>query len=929
MGFSRESAEVLIRRVHSVLVVFFALLTAGAARADGGIVMDGTVGTSGFYGAPQIPSVVGENPTHVTVSQSMGTTVGANLFHSFSEFNIARGQTVLFSEDSTGFINNVIARVTGHDITQINGTLRVTPGGHANFYLLNPNGVIFGNGAQIDVPGDFHVTTASFLKFKDGAQYGADPVTSRLSSADPAAFGFAHGASHNNVMIAVSEGAHLASKDKAIDLVGANITIEKGTKDLPNIVSPDIRLVAAKSGHEVSVIRDEGKKYLPLPDQSPTRANAGEIRLENGGRVFSISNIGGRVGLWGANIQLINGSSLIVANAGSGAPGVDDGIHLLSRNISVVNGYGNGSLIVSQSISSGKGADIYIRALNRLILKHDSLLNDSGGVATISISQADSGNIFIDAGSINIEGAGDGRSSSIQTGVEGGGVAGDIWIRARNDVVLANDALIGSTARVAKQSGNINLNAGGDLVVRNGSAIFSESYRPETSDSGDGRTGDIKISADNIRVLQSDPHNMRIATGVYSYNSNTSGRIGNIDVIAKNDIEIHGPYVYSETGPEDGGKVVGIYSNSFLKSQDSGSSEINVRAGSNILIRSQDSDIPREAKAFTRFQKAEVKTGIYARGNGESNTPPSSIKVSSGGRIDLRQALIGVDANMSDPINVPTISLNAIGRVSLNRSNIGSSLNVSKFDALIPSLGVSIKGDSILFKDSYVFTDTPGKGIYFGADRDIFISSRNVRYGDGAKGEVYYNPDLALYYNGFYGSGKISINAGGNLTILNSLISASNDYNNAPDGAKDSAALRLEASAESIVLSRTISYVSVKGSAGDLNNSDVSFKSAAVFPLFNVLNSHFYTLESGEDLRVTPEFPLDYNNLLILAKNGRIDGKVSLSGALFGVSGVLAELRKPAFGSRIDYGACQTLSNGQLSLSGKGGVRGDLGYLLH
>jgi hypothetical protein len=88
-------------------------------------------------------------------------------------------------------------------------------------------------------------------------------------------------------------------------------------------------------------------------------------------------------------------------------------------------------------------------------------------------------------------------------------------------------------------------------------------------------------------------------------------------------------------------------------------------------------------------------------------------------------------------------------------------------------------------------------------------------------------------------------------------------------------------------------------------------------------------MEGGLDPNIIPKVPHGFDNKITIQKNGKNDENVSLSGTLFGISGMLAELRKPAFGSRIDYGACQTLSNGQLSLSGKGGLRGDMGYLLH
>ena len=115
------------------------------AHAVGGLATDGTVGPKQSLSGP-----------HVDIPQSLGTTVGKNVFHSFSQFNVNQGQTVTFQENAPNTLDNVISRVTGGNRSDINGTLRSTPGGHANLYLINPNGVVFGPNAKLDVPGDFH-----------------------------------------------------------------------------------------------------------------------------------------------------------------------------------------------------------------------------------------------------------------------------------------------------------------------------------------------------------------------------------------------------------------------------------------------------------------------------------------------------------------------------------------------------------------------------------------------------------------------------------------------------------------------------------------------------------------------------------------------------------------------------------------------------
>jgi filamentous hemagglutinin family protein len=118
-----------------------ALLTAAPVQAQ--IVTDGSVG-------PKVSLTGGR----IEIGANLGTRTGDNLFHSFETFGIATGQTATFT--GPGDIRNVISRVTGGEVSNIDGTLRSTVG-QANLYFLNPAGVIFGPNARLDMPGSFHV----------------------------------------------------------------------------------------------------------------------------------------------------------------------------------------------------------------------------------------------------------------------------------------------------------------------------------------------------------------------------------------------------------------------------------------------------------------------------------------------------------------------------------------------------------------------------------------------------------------------------------------------------------------------------------------------------------------------------------------------------------------------------------------------------
>ncbi|MBW4602680.1 MAG: filamentous hemagglutinin N-terminal domain-containing protein [Calothrix sp. FI2-JRJ7] len=148
------------------LFIFSSIFTAFNFKTIAQIIPDKTLGAEKSRVTPSGVKDVIEG----------GAIRNDNLFHSFTEFNVSNGQQVYFA-NPVG-INNILTRVTGSNISRIFGTLGVNGG--ANLFLINPNGIIFGTNAKLDVAGSFTATTANSLIFNNYEFSATNPTAPPL-----------------------------------------------------------------------------------------------------------------------------------------------------------------------------------------------------------------------------------------------------------------------------------------------------------------------------------------------------------------------------------------------------------------------------------------------------------------------------------------------------------------------------------------------------------------------------------------------------------------------------------------------------------------------------------------------------------------------------------------------------------------------------
>ncbi|MEO1377091.1 MAG: filamentous hemagglutinin N-terminal domain-containing protein, partial [Cyanobacteria bacterium J06635_10] len=405
---------------------------------------------------------------------------GANLFHSFDNFSVESNNTVRFIHNSG--IENIINRVTGGSISNINGTIQTlidgtTNKGNANIFIINPNGIIFGADAKLDIGGSFFASTADSIKFTDGSFYSAvNPQEPPLLTINvPLGLQFNNSNSGDIVVkgngnklffdqntfatvrdnrpagLQVPEGKTLALVGGNVNLQGGNLTAEQGRVELGSVLG--VGLVTLNSTTSTSTTSDWNLDYAQV-------SNFQDINLTSAASIDVSGNGGGEVQAIGRNISLVDGSAILSKTTGNSSGRT---LNITAKETLKVIG-------VSQDLST-------------------SILNDvdfesSGNAGKIAI---DTKNLIVaDGGQITSNTSGDGNGGIVDVTAENiqltGGFFGPSGIFADANFSTGNGGSI-----VVKTD---------NLLIEGGAAIASRSQT-----FSDGKAGSVNITAKDIQLV--------------------------------------------------------------------------------------------------------------------------------------------------------------------------------------------------------------------------------------------------------------------------------------------------------------------------------------------------------------------------------------------------------------------------------------------
>lgn len=456
-----------------------------------------------------LPTASSTSVTGTTTTISGGSQAGANLFHSFDQFSIGVGTTASFQ--SSAAIERILTRVTGRSPSLIDGSLEVL-GGSADFFLLNPNGVLFGPGASLNLSGSFMATTGERLQFADGSFDAVNPSpASLLSVSAPVGVHFGgapapiqvngpgHGLVVNQDSAIIKTNRPLGLQvqpQQTLALLGGPVIFDGG-----NVTGGD----AATGAGRVAIAAIGANGHVALTSDAlgwqvdaSGSSSFNDVILKNAASVDASSLGGGPIDVYGQNIVLSEGSTLLSETLGGdrGAPITIEGKEaVVLMGISQDANTGQPffpSSIVAEVVAGANGQGGALNITAPLLL-----LQDGAQVSTSTYGAGDSGDMTIEVQQLGLIGANAFGPSSL------GSVVGFTSMGSSGDISVTADEIVG------QGSGSITTFAfgpgqGGRIFVKASDISFSGGSRsgPSGIFAGAilGQGGGLEIESDRLTV---------------------------------------------------------------------------------------------------------------------------------------------------------------------------------------------------------------------------------------------------------------------------------------------------------------------------------------------------------------------------------------------------------------------------------------------
>ncbi|EBU0891321.1 TPA: filamentous hemagglutinin N-terminal domain-containing protein [Salmonella enterica] len=717
-----------------------------------------------------------------------------NMAANWHSFDIGKNNTVQFVQPNSSSV--ALNRVTGASGSQIMGTLKA----NGQVFILNPNGVLFGKNARVDVGGlvasTKNISTTDFMKgqytLSGSGNPGAQVVNQGSLTTSKGGYIVLAGERVSN------SGTVTTPSGKTILAAGKTVTLQLDNGGLTS-VSVNGSVVNALVENQGLISATNGQVYLTAKGQdmllNTVVNNSGTVEAKG------LANRGGEIVLNGGDSGVVSQSGHLLADSQTGQGGKitleGQNIHLAGGSLTTATGKtGGGEVYVG---GGWQGQDSHIKNASKVVMDKAATVdvsateNGNGGTAVLWSDDYTNfrGTVLAKGGAKSGDGGRVETSSHRNLQASGAVDAsaraghGGEWLLDPTDVTIvgagADTGIDSATADgtdifTPTASGGQILNSS---IVNQLNAGTSVTVKTSGTDT-DGETGNITVNANIIKTAGTDAKLTLLADNNISTGDNvsigaTTGKL-NLDLLAGNttnnasislgkfiNISLNGGDLLADAGNSASGVSLTFVNNGKIKggnvtlnlSRGLGGYAYNVNADNDLTING----------SVTGSTGWGAVLGFTAGGKLAMNSPGSiSLQANDpgngGGRV-----LISGDKGVTLNAAAGTVTLNA-AKAATNGVNITSGNGAVSITNMVQdgSNGMTLTNANISSKDGIVLNGTTfwgqavvmsGVNLTTGGDVDITGLAKNLTTGGLG----------AASSSGVQLSGSNISSTGGNITL--------------------------------------------------------------------------------------------------------------------------------------------------------------------
>ncbi|MEH2456618.1 S-layer family protein [Nostoc sp.] len=585
-------------------------------------------------------TIVNPNGNNFTILN--GIEKGNNLFHSFSNFSVPTGGSARFDLINTPNITTIFSRVTGGNVSNIDGLIRTLNSSNpVSLFLMNPAGIVFGGNARLNIGGSFVGTTANSIKFSDGTEFSATNSDAPPLLTISVPIGLQLGQNSGGITVQGSghrlSGGYFTPLDRSQNPIGLQVGAGNTLALIGGRVTFSGGIVAVNEGGHLEV----------------GSVSAGQVRLN--------STLAGWVGDYSA-VQQFNDIHLAQQSL-LDASGSGDSTQLQGRNISLTEG----STVLSQNLGAQSSGGITVHATETLNLTGNTADKRLPSLIQIeNLGTSQTGDIIISAAQLSLQNGG-----RINTATFAPAPGGNITINVAGLITVDGSVPTNPSFASSIEASTWNSNNAGNLTISTGNLrILNGGYITSSSNMGSGQTGIVRVNAqDLIEIAGNDP--IILSPSGLASAALSSGNANQIFVNT------------SRLVVRDGG----LLGSSTYAAGSSGSVIINASESIDIKGRASKSILPSRVGSTTEIldpvTQAILSLPAIPSGDAGSltiNTP--SLRITDGGLMTVKNDGTGSAGDVQ--INANSIFLDKQGGITASTaSGKGGNIRLNLFSSLL------------------------------------------------------------------------------------------------------------------------------------------------------------------------------------------------------------------------------------------------------